>query len=73
MQPFDFVRQSIRMQDRGTHRSQHQALQPVASDSRKSAFAKKQGNQESRAQTARRSLHAGKLPNGVRWKNLLRR
>jgi hypothetical protein len=34
---------------------------------------KKQGNQESRAKTARRSLHAGKLPNGVRWKNLLLR
>jgi hypothetical protein len=33
----------------------------------------KQGNQESRAETARKSLHAGKVPNGVRWKNLSRR
>jgi hypothetical protein len=33
-----------------------------------------QGNQESRLRiTALRSLHAGKVPNGVRWKNLLRR
>jgi len=32
----------------------------------------KQGNQGSRKKP-RRSLHAGKVPNGVRWKNLLRR
>src|SRR5690349_6561430 len=31
-----------------------------------------QGNQGSR-KTPRRSLHAGKVQNGVRWKNLLRR
>jgi hypothetical protein len=36
-----------------------------------SIFAKA-GNQGSR-KTARRPLHAGKAPNGVRWKNLLRR
>ena len=31
-----------------------------------SAIFANQGNQESRTQTARRSLHAGKVPNGVR-------
>jgi hypothetical protein len=40
---------------------------------RKTNFAN-QGNQESRLRmTTRRSLHAGYVPNGVRWKNLLRR
>jgi hypothetical protein len=33
----------------------------------------KQGNQGSRKTTQRRSLHAGKHPNGVLWKNLSRR
>ena len=33
-----------------------------------------QGNQESHLRiTAPGSLHAGNVPNGVRWKNLLRR
>jgi hypothetical protein len=32
----------------------------------------KQGNQGRAQRQSRRSLHAGKVPNGVRWKNLLR-
>ena len=32
----------------------------------------KQGNQGRVQRQSRRSLHAGKVPNGVRWKNLLR-
>ena len=43
---------------------------------RNSIFAKSESRKtretKNRAQ-ARRSLHAGKVPNGVRWKNLLRR
>jgi hypothetical protein len=51
----------------------HPALDLRNPDSEKQSFAN-QGNQESRLRSkTRRSLHAGAVPNEVRWKNLLRR
>ena len=63
---------SSRQSRESADRSSTPLLLVDQTDSRKPDFAN-QGNQESRLRiTARRSLHAGSVPNEVRWKNLLR-